>query len=58
MGFTKNKALEYRWIALILLIVFNVVMFILPLEHGVMFWMGYSFETFWQYFCCRRHCFY
>jgi len=45
MGFTKNKAWSIV-IALILLIVFNVVMFILPLEHGVMFWMGYSFETF------------
>ena len=45
MGFTKNKAWSIV-IALILIIVFNVIMFILPLEHGIMFWMGYSFETF------------
>lgn len=45
MGFTKNKAWSIV-IALILIIVFNVIMFILPLEHGVVFWMGYSFETF------------
>ena len=45
MGFTKNKAWSIV-IALILIIVFNVTMFMLPLEHGVMFWMGYSFEIF------------
>ena len=45
MGFTKNKAWSIV-IALILIIVFNVIMFMLPLEHGVMFWMGYSFEIF------------
>ena len=45
MGFTKNKAWSIV-IALILIIVFNVIMFMLPLEHGVLFWMGYSFEIF------------
>ena len=45
MGFTKNKAWSIV-IALILITVFNVAMFTLPLEHGIMFWMGYSFEIF------------
>ena len=45
MGFTKNKAWSIV-IALILIIVFNVTMFMLPLEHGIMFWIGYSFEIF------------
>lgn len=45
MGFTKNKAWSIV-IALILIIVFDVVMFMLPLERGVMFWMGYCFEIF------------
>ena len=45
MGFTKNKAWSIV-ITLILIIVFNVIMFMLPLEHGVIFWMGYSFEIF------------
>ncbi len=45
MGFTKNKA-GCIVIALILITVFNVAMFTLPLEHGIMFWMGYSFEIF------------
>lgn len=45
MGFTKNKAWSIT-AAVILIIVFNVTMFILPLEHTVTFWMGYSFELF------------
>lgn len=45
MGFTKNKA----WciiIALICLIFFNVVAFVIPITHGLMFWMGYGFAVF------------
>lgn len=45
MGFTKNKAWSIV-IALIALILLNVVAFILPVYHGIMFWMGYSFATF------------
>lgn len=45
MGFTKNKAWSIV-IALIALILLNVVAFILPVEHNVLFWMGYSFATF------------
>ncbi len=43
MGFTKNKAWSIV-ITLILAIVFNISMFIIPLEHGTVFWLGYSFE--------------
>lgn len=45
MGFTKNKAWSIV-ISLIALIVFNVVAFILPVEHSILFWMGYTFEIF------------
>lgn len=45
MGFTKNKAWSIV-ISLIALIVFNVIAFILPVEHHILFWMGYSFAIF------------
>ena len=45
MGFTKNKAWSIV-IALIALILLNVVAFILPVYHGIHFWMGYSFAIF------------
>ena len=45
MGFTKNKAWSVV-IALIFAVAFNVIMFMLPLKHGIMFWMGYAFEMF------------
>ena len=45
MGFTKNKAWSIV-IALIALILLNVVAFILPVYHGIHFWMGYSFDVF------------
>lgn len=49
MGFTKNKGLSVV-IALILLIIFNIVAFMLPSNHGVLFWVGYSFAIFSQLF--------
>ena len=45
MGFTKNKAWSIV-IALIALILLNVVAFVLPVEHNVLFWLGYSFAIF------------
>ncbi|MBO4897117.1 MAG: hypothetical protein J5590_02310 [Clostridia bacterium] len=45
MGFTRNKAWSIV-IALIALILLNVVAFILPVYHGIHFWMGYSFAVF------------
>lgn len=45
MGFTKNKAWSIV-IALIALILLNVVAFVLPVYHGIHFWMGYSFAIF------------
>lgn len=45
MGFTKNKAWSIV-IALIGLILLNIVAFILPVYHGIHFWMGYSFAIF------------
>lgn len=45
MGFTKNKAWSIV-ISLLALIVFNAIAFLLPVEHHIMFWMGYSFAIF------------
>ncbi len=45
MGFTKNKGWSVV-IALIALIVFSVVAFVLPVKHSILFWMGYSFTVF------------
>ena len=45
MGFTKNKGWSVI-IALIALVVFSVIAFILPVNHSILFWMGYSFTVF------------
>ena len=45
MGFTKNKAWSIV-ISLLALILLHVVAFILPVYHGIHFWMGYSFAVF------------
>lgn len=45
MGFTKNKGWSVV-IALIALIAFSVVTFLLPVKRSVLFWMGYSFTVF------------
>lgn len=45
MGFTKNKGWSVV-IALIALIAFSVVTFVLPVKHSILFWMGYSFTVF------------
>ncbi len=45
MGFTKNKAWSIV-IALIALILLNIVAFVLPVKHSILYWMGYSFAVF------------
>ncbi len=45
MGFTKNKGLSVI-IALMILTVFSVVAFVLPVNHSIVFGMGYCFAIF------------
>lgn len=45
MGFTKNKGLSVI-IALIILVVFSIMAFLLPVKHSVLFWLGYSFTIY------------
>lgn len=45
MGITKNKAWSII-IAIIALILLNLVAFIIPVNHGITFWLGYSFAIF------------
>ncbi len=44
MGFNKKKGIS-AVCALIVLAVFNAVAFLLPVDHTVTFWLGYSFVT-------------
>lgn len=44
MGFNKKKGIS-TVTALIILAIFNIAAFLLPLNHSVTFWIGYSFVT-------------
>lgn len=45
MGFDKNKGLSVVS-ALIVLVLFHVIAFVLPFTHTITFWLGYSFAVF------------
>lgn len=44
MGFNKKKGISAVAVLLVL-VIFNAVAFLLPIEHTLTFWLGYSFAT-------------
>lgn len=44
MGFNRKKGIS-TVAALLILTIFNIAAFLLPVSHGIAFWIGYSFVT-------------